>query len=189
MDDSNDHVLSVWDWQKEERLADVKVCVPACCGATSSVSRMEPSSLGCGLCPRRHPWRDPFSRSPRAPALSPQSQGLAGFLLLFMASVRVLHPHSTATSLLIRSFAPPVTSSLTYLLMFFLSSTNTEVPFSRTCRSSTGGVMTSEMCPLPRWRARQGSGDQGSLSRAEWTQKGGARSWSSQWGFSCSGGH
>ncbi|OWK09152.1 hypothetical protein Celaphus_00015534, partial [Cervus elaphus hippelaphus] len=86
VDDSNDHVLSVWDWQKEERLADVKVCVPACCGATSSVSRMEPSSLGCGLCPRRHPWPDPFSRSPRAPALSPQSQGLAGFLLLFMAS-------------------------------------------------------------------------------------------------------
>lgn len=25
MDDSNDHVLSVWDWQREERLADVKV--------------------------------------------------------------------------------------------------------------------------------------------------------------------
>lgn len=25
VDDSNDHVLSVWDWQKEERLADVKV--------------------------------------------------------------------------------------------------------------------------------------------------------------------
>ncbi|KAB1278312.1 Echinoderm microtubule-associated protein-like 1 [Camelus dromedarius] len=24
VDDSNDHVLSVWDWQKEERLADVK---------------------------------------------------------------------------------------------------------------------------------------------------------------------
>lgn len=27
VDDSNDHVLSVWDWQREERLADVKVCV------------------------------------------------------------------------------------------------------------------------------------------------------------------
>lgn len=25
VDDSNDHVLSVWDWQKEEKLADVKV--------------------------------------------------------------------------------------------------------------------------------------------------------------------
>lgn len=25
MDDSNDHVLSVWDWQKEERLAEAKV--------------------------------------------------------------------------------------------------------------------------------------------------------------------
>lgn len=25
VDDSNDHVLSVWDWQKEERLAEVKV--------------------------------------------------------------------------------------------------------------------------------------------------------------------
>lgn len=24
VDDSNDHVLSVWDWQREERLADVK---------------------------------------------------------------------------------------------------------------------------------------------------------------------
>lgn len=27
VDDSNDHVLSVWDWQKEEKLADVKVCI------------------------------------------------------------------------------------------------------------------------------------------------------------------
>ena len=70
------------------------------------------------------PQRDPFSR-PQALALSPQSQGLAGFLLLFMASVRVLHPHSTATSLLIHSIAPSFTSSLTYLLMSFLSSTNT----------------------------------------------------------------
>lgn len=25
VDDSNDHVLSVWDWQREEKLADVKV--------------------------------------------------------------------------------------------------------------------------------------------------------------------
>lgn len=25
VDDSNDHVLSVWDWQKEQKLADVKV--------------------------------------------------------------------------------------------------------------------------------------------------------------------
>lgn len=178
----------MWDWQKEERLADVKVCVRACCGATSSVSRMEPSSPGPGLCPRRRPRRDPFSRRPQAPALSPQSQGLAGLLLPFMASVRVSHPHSTATSLLIRSIAPSFTPSLTYLLMFFLSSTNTEVPFSHTCQSSTGGVMTSEMCPLPRWRARHGSGDQGSLSRAEWTQEGGARSWSSQWGLFLQGG-
>lgn len=29
VDDSNDHVLSVWDWQREERLADVKVRLPA----------------------------------------------------------------------------------------------------------------------------------------------------------------
>ena len=29
VDDSNDHVLSVWDWQREERLADVKVSLPA----------------------------------------------------------------------------------------------------------------------------------------------------------------
>ena len=27
VDDSNDHVLSVWDWQREERLAEVKVRV------------------------------------------------------------------------------------------------------------------------------------------------------------------
>lgn len=27
MDDSNDHVLSVWDWQREDRLAEVKVSV------------------------------------------------------------------------------------------------------------------------------------------------------------------
>lgn len=27
VDDSNDHVLSVWDWQREDRLAEVKVCV------------------------------------------------------------------------------------------------------------------------------------------------------------------
>lgn len=26
VDDSNDHVLSVWDWQREDRLAEVKVC-------------------------------------------------------------------------------------------------------------------------------------------------------------------
>ena len=142
---------------------------------------------GPWLCPRRRPRRDPFSR-PQALVLSPQSQGLGGFLLLFMASVRVLHPHSTATSLLIRSIAPSFTSSLTYLLMSFLSSTNTEVPFSRICQSSSGGVMTSEMCPLPRWRARHGSRDQGSLSRAEWTQEGGARSWSSQWGLFLQGG-
>lgn len=25
VDDSNDHVLSVWDWQREEKLAEVKV--------------------------------------------------------------------------------------------------------------------------------------------------------------------
>lgn len=25
VDDSNDHVLSVWDWQREDRLAEVKV--------------------------------------------------------------------------------------------------------------------------------------------------------------------
>ncbi len=25
VDDSNDHILSVWDWQREERLAEVKV--------------------------------------------------------------------------------------------------------------------------------------------------------------------
>lgn len=27
VDDSNDHVLSVWDWQREDRLAEVKVCL------------------------------------------------------------------------------------------------------------------------------------------------------------------
>lgn len=27
VDDSNDHVLSAWDWQREDRLAEVKVCV------------------------------------------------------------------------------------------------------------------------------------------------------------------
>lgn len=26
VDDSNDHILSVWDWQREDRLAEVKVC-------------------------------------------------------------------------------------------------------------------------------------------------------------------
>lgn len=26
VDDSNDHVLSVWDWQREDKLAEVKVC-------------------------------------------------------------------------------------------------------------------------------------------------------------------
>ena len=30
VDDSNDHVLSVWDWQREDRLAEVKVCLCAC---------------------------------------------------------------------------------------------------------------------------------------------------------------
>lgn len=134
MDDSNDHVLSVWDWQKEERLADVKVCEHACCGAASSISHVEPSPLSRGLCPCRSPQRDPFSRSPRASPLSPYSQGLAGFLLLFTASVRVSRPPPfTATTLLIRPITPVVTFSLTYSLMFFPSSTNTEVPFSRTC--------------------------------------------------------
>lgn len=33
VDDSNDHVLSVWDWQKEERLADVKVSLKSFTGA------------------------------------------------------------------------------------------------------------------------------------------------------------
>lgn len=33
VDDSNDHVLSVWDWQKEERLADVKVWLKPFTGA------------------------------------------------------------------------------------------------------------------------------------------------------------
>lgn len=28
VDDSNDHVLSVWDWQREDRLAEVKVPAP-----------------------------------------------------------------------------------------------------------------------------------------------------------------
>ena len=28
VDDSNDHVLSVWDWQREERQAEVKVGQP-----------------------------------------------------------------------------------------------------------------------------------------------------------------
>ncbi|XP_019714575.1 echinoderm microtubule-associated protein-like 1 [Hippocampus comes] len=31
VDDSNDHVLSVWDWQREDRLAEVKVgCMRMC---------------------------------------------------------------------------------------------------------------------------------------------------------------
>lgn len=42
VDDSNDHVLSVWDWQREERLADVKVC-PRLCWAPRSVPHLEPS--------------------------------------------------------------------------------------------------------------------------------------------------
>lgn len=25
VDDANDHILSVWDWQKEKQIADVKV--------------------------------------------------------------------------------------------------------------------------------------------------------------------
>ena len=113
-------VLSVWDWQKEERLADVKVCEHACCGATASASRVEMSPLSRGLCRRRSPLQDPFSRSPWAPPLTPYSRGLVGFLLLFTASVRISRPPPfTATTLLIRSITPVVTFSLTYLLCSF----------------------------------------------------------------------
>lgn len=36
VDDSNDHVLSVWDWQREEKLADVKVL----CGSVREMWRL-----------------------------------------------------------------------------------------------------------------------------------------------------
>lgn len=46
VDDSNDHVLSVWDWQKEERLADVKVSPSLMLGRlafpTGSLLRLAP---------------------------------------------------------------------------------------------------------------------------------------------------
>lgn len=46
VDDSNDHVLSVWDWQKEERLADVKVSPsPHACGRVTSPTGPTPSRL------------------------------------------------------------------------------------------------------------------------------------------------
>ncbi|KAJ8792248.1 hypothetical protein J1605_020099 [Eschrichtius robustus] len=49
VDDSNDHVLSVWDWQKEERLADVKLPV---------------SPWAVGSVPAAAPRQDPFTEKP-----------------------------------------------------------------------------------------------------------------------------
>lgn len=41
VDDSNDHVLSLWDWQKEERLADAKVSRP-CAAPHSALDYLQP---------------------------------------------------------------------------------------------------------------------------------------------------
>lgn len=55
MDDSNDHVLSVWDWQKEERLADVKVLPsPHLPGAIPSNPPILLISHGRKPCPLEH---------------------------------------------------------------------------------------------------------------------------------------
>lgn len=42
VDDSNDHVLSVWDWQREERLADVKVSLHTSCWAVLEPPCLDP---------------------------------------------------------------------------------------------------------------------------------------------------
>ncbi|XP_073923279.1 echinoderm microtubule-associated protein-like 1 isoform X2 [Castor canadensis] len=53
VDDSNDHVLSVWDWQKEERLADVKVSLKFYVGLTASAPHVDilPPLPACSLLP------------------------------------------------------------------------------------------------------------------------------------------
>lgn len=53
MDDSNDHVLSVWDWQREERLAEAKVGASSgtvCSGVCSSELDLFLSFCGSAQC-------------------------------------------------------------------------------------------------------------------------------------------
>lgn len=54
VDDSNDHVLSVWDWQKEERLADVKVRSTTHCGVPQGTLPAWPAGSRVAHSP--HPW-------------------------------------------------------------------------------------------------------------------------------------
>ena len=87
VDDSNDHVLSVWDWQKEERLADVKVSLHERHWVASSFptgvlllrapGRLLTSRRAVGSCPRRPSGRTPSRRRPLEPALSPHPRVLA----------------------------------------------------------------------------------------------------------------
>lgn len=76
VDDSNDHVLSVWDWQREERLADVKVSARACCWllcdfppAACPPTASQPLFFSLGS------WAPHSQCSPQIPAPSPGSHG------------------------------------------------------------------------------------------------------------------
>uniref|UniRef100_A0A670ZG54 EMAP like 2 n=1 Tax=Pseudonaja textilis TaxID=8673 RepID=A0A670ZG54_PSETE len=52
VDDSNDHVLSVWDWQKEQKLADVKVAASLCSNESVLAATFHPTEpsllITCG---------------------------------------------------------------------------------------------------------------------------------------------
>lgn len=45
VDDSNDHILSVWDWQREERLAEVKVTT--LCKLSYLKFQVDADQIGC----------------------------------------------------------------------------------------------------------------------------------------------